>query len=75
MSLMLRVIGADAQNRSAGRQHAARHHEAHRGASRLLAAAEKGGGAYACSKRCLRVRPLTRVSERRSSRRDPPPSC
>lgn len=44
MSLMLRVVGADAQSCSTGRQHAARYHEAHRGASRLLAATEKGAG-------------------------------
>lgn len=48
MSVMLRVIGAGAHNCSAGRQHAARHHEAHRGASRLLTATEKGGGVHAC---------------------------
>lgn len=48
MSVMLLVIGADAQNCGAGRQHAARHHEAHRGASRLLTATEKGGGVHAC---------------------------
>lgn len=42
--------GADAQRCRAGRRHAARHHEAHRGASRLLAAAEKGARASACVK-------------------------
>lgn len=72
MSLMLRVTGADAQECSAGRQLAARHHEAHGGASRLLAATEKG--ARVRLKRCARFPALTRVCERRSSRRGPP-SC
>lgn len=74
MSLVSRLMGADAQKCSTGRQHAARHHEAHRGASRLLTATEKGGGVCACIKCCVCFLVLTRVSERRSSRREPP-SC
>lgn len=58
---------ADAQNCSARRQRAARHHEAHRGASHVLGGAVKGGGAYACIKCracCAFTGVLTPVCER-----------
>lgn len=56
---------ADAQNRSARRQRAARHHEAHGGASRVLAGAVKGGGAcIKCRACCAFTGVLTPVCER-----------